>query len=152
MQGGLPSEQGPITIKWKDDQPPFHEAVTGPCGGSELNVSVMPSIFRSLIIIMLTAAVAALPLAGGIGNVASAASAASSMAEHGDCCDGNPCEKKKADGCGSTIGCMVKCSAMATPVLATSILGHTHNGDKANLVIKRPAFVADNPPSPPPRA
>ena len=114
----------------------------------------MPTRLRALIVVIIAVAVAGLPLAGGIADIPSATSeAASPMAEHGDCCDhGDPCEKKKTDGCGSTIGCMVKCSAMATPVLATSIVGPTHNGDKANLVIPRPAIVADNPPSPPPRA
>ena len=121
---------------------------------AKLSLVVMQTRLRLLIVIIIAAAVAALPLAGGLADIPSATSeAVSPMAEHEDCCDhGDHCEKKNADGCGSTIGCMVKCSAMDTPVLATSILGPTHNGDKANLVIQRPAFVADNPPSPPPRA
>ena len=114
----------------------------------------MQNRLRLLIVIMVAAAVAVLPLAGGIAHAPTATSdAASSIAEHGDCCDhGGPCEKKKTDGCGSTAGCMVKCSAMSAPVLATSIVGPTHNGETEGLLVQRLASTADNPPSPPPRA
>lgn len=153
------AKRGPV--KWPLERRPssvrrstFHEAVTGPCGGSELNVNAMRSPFRTLIVIMVAAAVAALPLAGGFAEVPSATSdAASRMVEHGDCCDhGNPCEKKNTDGCGSTAGCMVKCSAMSAAVLATSIVRATHNGETESLLVQRLASTADNPPSPPPRA
>lgn len=115
----------------------------------------MPNRLRVLIVVLAAAAVALLPLAGGIMLAPSSATAeaASPMAEHGDCCDhGDPCEKKKADGCGSTAGCMVKCSAMSAPVLATSIVHPAHDGETGHLVVQRLASIGDNPPAPPPRA
>ena len=112
----------------------------------------MQTSLRLIIVIVVAAAVAALPLAGGFADVASATSdAASRMVEHGDCCDhGNPCEKKKTDGCGSTAGCMVKCSAMSAPVLATAIVRATHNGETESLLVQRLTSTADNPPVPAP--
>ena len=115
----------------------------------------MQKRLRVLIVFVVAAGVALLPLAGGpvFAPSASTAEAASPMADHGDCCDhGGPCDTKKAGGCGSTAGCMVKCSAMSGPVLATSVVDAAPDGESSHLVVQRLASIGDNPPSPPPRA
>lgn len=114
----------------------------------------MPKAVRLFIVGLVAAAVAVLPLAGGIAHAGWPSTLeASSTVEHGDCCDhGKSCEKKKPDGCGSTAGCMVKCSFMSAAVSATSVPEPYHDGEKMHLVVARLASFHDNPPSPPPRA
>ncbi|MGI8725540.1 MAG: hypothetical protein ACR2J1_09385 [Methyloceanibacter sp.] len=115
----------------------------------------MPKGLRALIVVMAAAAVAVLPLAGGIVHAAPHAitEVASSMTEHGDCCDhGTLCERKKPDGCGSTAACVVKCTTLSATVTATQAASRLSLvGEKTNFVVESLGSVRDNPPSPPPR-
>ncbi len=108
------------------------------------------STARTILIALIALAVALLPMAGGMALAMQ--HDASFAAAPADCCpNGKPCEKK-ADGCGSVAGCVLKCfnptGAVAAPFAAKLTPSDL---EKPEFVTQTFHSPAENPPLPPPR-
>ena len=105
---------------------------------------------RSILLALLALSIAAFPLARGMAH-ALPQQAATAVADMDCCHEGEPCEKK-ADNCGSSAACVLKCSSLPG-TLSAPIAVQPAVAQPARSAMLSAVFVSqsDNPPLPPPR-
>lgn len=111
----------------------------------------MPRI-RTMLVALIALSVAMLPVGGGMALAVD--HDAQGVASHADCCpEGAPCEKKqKADHCGSSAACLLKCAGLAALTVAPVALSvPLPSLVKLALVPSAVRAQGEHPPLPPPR-
>jgi hypothetical protein len=109
------------------------------------------SILRKFLTILVAAAIATLPLAGGFAQFIAPSDVTVSTVPL-DCCDkGEPCAKTMPQ-CGAMAGCMVKCSGFFASLSAPFAVSRvTLVTERTPLAHQRAVSQSENPPLPPPR-
>lgn len=106
-------------------------------------------VCRAILLVTIALSLATFPLARGVAHALPQQAAA---AVDKDCChQGEPCEKK-ADDCGSSAACVLKCSSLPGALAAPVALRHLQAAlaEPGLLEVNFPT-TAENPPLPPPR-
>jgi hypothetical protein len=104
---------------------------------------------RAILVALIALSIAAFPLARGTAHALPQQTAAAADI---DCChERGPCEKK-ADDCGSSAACVLKCSSLPGAIAAPAAVKPVKPALAKTAVISTDfTSPPDNPPLPPPR-